>query len=493
MDSIDYLEAKFKFQGVRKHFFKDAIYHITVFDDMITMGATSDCQNPKYKIKLNLETKINWELRKNKMQLDCFEFEYQNKRKVVHAQPNDLFKLKELLAGKVTFEGIGDLFQPLYQIGKGSSAKVYSAKSALDQRVYAVKAIEKAFLKISENGNGIQAFQSEVQILKALSQYENNFLVLKEIYEGDNTLYVVTSYLEGLSLSGELEKAKTLPNKRLPINSIKTIMKKLLCNLKILHSHRIIHRDLKPDNLMFSKKNDYTSLVLVDFGLATSELLEKYLFPKCGTPGYVAPEILSTRSERRYNCKVDIFSAGCIFYKLLTGHSLFFGQNFDEVLKSNKTCQIDLDLPIDGIYITEQSIDILKKMLTKNPKIRVSASQALSHTFFDSNSDFSTQAIQSTGQFMSKNAIYQLNLAESESKYNSQNEINDEQQQSSKINDIKRYSLMNEIPLSAKRGSGQFSGTFYQKDPLSAIKTIKIQNEASQQLKLSSQQSPSQF
>ncbi|CAD8142915.1 unnamed protein product [Paramecium octaurelia] len=493
MDSIDYQEAKFKFQGVRKHFFKDVIYHITVFDDMVTMGTTSDCQNPKYKLKLNLETKINWELRKNKEELDCFEFEHQNKRKVVHAQPKDLFKFKELLAGKVTFEGIGDLFQPLYQIGKGSSAKVYSAKSALDQRVYAVKAIEKAFLKISENGSGLQGFQSEVQILRALQQYESNFLVLKEIYEGDNTLYVVTSYLEGLSLSGELEKAKTLPNKRLPINSIKIIMRKLLTNLKILHSHRIIHRDLKPDNLMFSRKNDYTSLVLVDFGLATSELLDKYLFPKCGTPGYVAPEVLISRSDLRYNCKVDIFSAGCIFYKLLTGHSLFIGQNFDEVLKSNKMCQIDLDLPIDGVYITEQSIDILRRMLNKNPKIRISATQALQHQFLDSNSDFSTQAIQSTGQQMTKNAIYQLNLAESESKYNSQNEINDEQQQNSKINDTKRYLLMNEMPLSAKRSSGQFSGTFYHKDPLSAVKTIKITNETSQPLKLSSHQSASQF
>ncbi|CAD8138688.1 unnamed protein product [Paramecium pentaurelia] len=491
MDSIDYQEAKFKFQGVRKHFFKDVNYHITVFDDMVTMGTTSDCQNPKYRIKLNLETKINWELRKNKTELDFFEFDHQNKRKAVHAQPKDLYKFKELIAGRVTFEGIGDLFQPLYQIGKGSSAKVYSARSALDQSIYAVKAIEKAFLKISENGNGLRAFQSEVQILRALQQNENNFLAFKEIYEGDNTLYVVTQYLEGLSLSEELEKAKILPNRRLPINSIKTIMRKLLSNLKILHSHRIIHRDLKPDNLMFSRKNDYSSLVLVDFGLATSELLDKYLFPKCGTPGYVAPEILTSRQDQRYNCKVDIFSAGCIFYKLLTGHSLFIGSNFDEVLNSNKTCYIDLDLPIDGIYITEQSLDILKKMLNKNPKIRISANQALSHSFFDYNSDFSTQAIQSTCQNMAKNAIYQLNLAESESRYNSQNEINDEQQQNSKINDIKRYSLMNEIPLSAKRGSGLFSSTFYQKDPLSAIKTIKIPNETSQPLKLSNHLSPS--
>lgn len=54
-------------------------------------------------------------------------------------------------------------------------------------------------------------------------------------------------------------------------------------------------------------------------------MINRYLFPKCGTPGYVAPEILNTRSDNKYNCRVDIFSAGCILYKLLTGHSLFIG------------------------------------------------------------------------------------------------------------------------------------------------------------------------
>lgn len=106
---------------------------------------------------------------------------------------------------------------------------------------------------------------------------------------------------------------------------------------------------------MFSKKNDYSSLVMVDFGLATSELLDKYiynlkyrfLFPKCGTPGYVAPEILSLLPNNKYTTKVDMFSCGCILYKLLTGRSVFSGKTFDEVLKANKKCSIDLDLPLD--------------------------------------------------------------------------------------------------------------------------------------------------
>ncbi|CAK83348.1 unnamed protein product (macronuclear) [Paramecium tetraurelia] len=494
MDSIDYKEARFKFQGIRKHFFKDVTYHITVFDDIVTIGATPDCPNPKYRITLNLDTKINWEINKNRQELEYFEIDYQTGKKIFHAQAKDLLKFKEILTGKVMFEGIGDLFKPIFQVGKGSSAKVYSARNVLDKRVYAVKAIQKSFLQNQEHGDGM-AFQSEVQILKTLSQYEQNFLVLKEIYAGDSTFYLVTSYLEGLSLTGELEKAKTLPEKRLPIHSIKMIMWKLLTNLKILHSHRIIHRDLKPDNLMFARKNDYSSLILVDFGLATSELQEKYLFRKCGTPGYVAPEVLSSRNGQKYNCRVDIFSAGCILYRLLTGQSLFQGQNFEEVLRSNRHCHMNLELHQDGNYITEQSLDLLRKMLNKNGKNRINAIQALQHPFVDQNSEFSTQAIQNSSQQLIKNVIHQLNLAELESKYNSQIEIGDEK--NSRINDLKKYSSITEVQyyqlsLSAKRSSSQFSGTFFQKEPLSVMHTLKLQSE--QPLKNSnSQHSASQL
>lgn len=73
----------------------------------------------------------------------------------------------------------------------------------------------------------------------------------------------------------------------------------------------------------------------------------RYLFPKCGTPGFVAPEVLSTTVSNKYTTKVDVFSCGCILYKLLTGRSVFNGSTFEEVLRENKKCEIDLNLPID--------------------------------------------------------------------------------------------------------------------------------------------------
>jgi serine/threonine protein kinase len=78
-----------------------------------------------------------------------------------------------------------------------------------------------------------------------------------------------------------------------------------------------MHRDLKPENIMFKTAKNIKTLKIVDFGLATSTMVDEYSFPKCGTPGYVAPEIANLKdSKLKYDKVCDIFSAGCIFYKL---------------------------------------------------------------------------------------------------------------------------------------------------------------------------------
>ena len=86
-----------------------------------------------------------------------------------------------------------------------------------------------------------------------------------------------------------------------------------------------MHRDLKPENIMLQRKNDLNSLKIVDFGLATYQNIDKYLmqynlryiFPKCGTPGYVAPEIANLEDKSlKYDKVCDIFSAGVIFFKM---------------------------------------------------------------------------------------------------------------------------------------------------------------------------------
>jgi len=96
-----------------------------------------------------------------------------------------------------------------------------------------------------------------------------------------------------------------------------------------LSRHNIIHRDLKPENIIFRKENGH-DLAICDFGLATHSQADKYLFVRCGTPGFVAPEIinikdLSTKSETIS----DVFSVGIIFHYLLLGCSVFQGKKYN--------------------------------------------------------------------------------------------------------------------------------------------------------------------
>lgn len=91
------------------------------------------------------------------------------------------------------------------------------------------------------------------------------------------------------------------------------IIYRIVKGLAYLESKDIIHRDLKPENIIFKSKSNPYEVVIVDFGFATKVEDYKNLFVRCGTPGYVAPEVLN---DFPYNTKADVFSAGIILYIL---------------------------------------------------------------------------------------------------------------------------------------------------------------------------------
>lgn len=159
------------------------------------------------------------------------------------------------------------------------------------------------------------------------------------------------------------------------------IVRGILLGLREMHAKKIMHRDLKPENLLFRKTGDW-DCVIADFGLAEFADTPEYLFVRCGTPGYVAPEVINIKDmTMKYDPICDVFSLGLIFYLLLTGKSAFGGKTYNEVLSQNRAGTVNMT--IDELKnVPEEAKDLLEKMLKKKPEQRISAEDALKHPYF---------------------------------------------------------------------------------------------------------------
>lgn len=148
-----------------------------------------------------------------------------------------------------------------------------------------------------------------------------------------------------------------------------------------MHSKGIMHRDLKPENLLFRRSGEW-DCVIADFGLAEFSNIDTYLFVRCGTPGYVAPEVINIKDMKtKYSPICDIYSLGLIFHILLFGKSAFPGTTYNEVLSQNRAACIDLTGE-EFQKAGEDALDLLEKMLKKKPSERITADQAIHHQYF---------------------------------------------------------------------------------------------------------------
>ena len=266
-------------------------------------------------------------------------------------------------------------FNAVKMIGKGSFARVYLVEDKATRAKFAVKAFSKEYLMSQAKGK--DSLVNEIQVMQKLRH--PNIMNLEEVHESKNSIYLVLELLEGGELFNFISSKSTIA-----IQDVGRMMKHLLDALSYLSDKRIMHRDLKPENMILREKADLSgsTLKLVDFGLSTLCDVPEYLFKRCGTPGYVAPEIINAPSNEnvRYTPKCDVFSAGVIFYILLVGRSPFDGKSFQEILKQNKLCKIDFKH--SKLKKHPHCIELLQKMLEIDPTRRLSAKEALDHPFF---------------------------------------------------------------------------------------------------------------
>jgi len=213
--------------------------------------------------------------------------------------------------------------------------------------------------------------KTEVEILKKVNH--PNIVGLKDMFESDTELCLVMELVTGGELFDKIVEKGQYTEKEASI-----IVKKLLQAVEYLHNNNIAHRDLKPENLLLKSVND-TEVMLSDFGLSKIVGQESMMETACGTPYYVAPEVLNASG---YDKEVDLWSVGVITYLLLCGFPPFYGDTLPAVFEQIMKAEFDFPDP----YWTDISVeakDLIKKLLVVDSKHRLTATQALKHTWIE--------------------------------------------------------------------------------------------------------------
>ncbi|XP_029106445.1 serine/threonine-protein kinase DCLK2-like isoform X2 [Scleropages formosus] len=249
-------------------------------------------------------------------------------------------------------------------IGDGNFAVVKECVERATGMEFALKIIDKGKCSGKEH-----LIENEVAVLRRVKH--PNIIMLIEEVDTPSELYLVMELVKG----GDLFDAITSSTKYTEQDASAMVFN-LASALKYLHSLNIVHRDIKPENLLVCEYPDGTkSLKLGDFGLAT--VVEGPLYTVCGTPTYVAPEIIA---ETGYGLKVDIWAAGVITYILLCGFPPFRSENnlqedlFDQILVG----RLEFPTPYWD-NITDSAKELIGRMLQVNVEARYTAEDILAH------------------------------------------------------------------------------------------------------------------
>ncbi|AEE82418.1 putative calcium dependent protein kinase [Arabidopsis thaliana] len=270
----------------------------------------------------------------------------------------------ETILGK-PFEDIRKFYSLGRELGRGGLGITYMCKEIGTGNIYACKSILKRKL-ISELGR--EDVKTEIQIMQHLSG-QPNVVEIKGSYEDRHSVHLVMELCAGGELFDRII-AQGHYSERAAAGTIKSIVDVV----QICHLNGVIHRDLKPENFLFSSKEENAMLKVTDFGLSAFIEEGKIYKDVVGSPYYVAPEVL----RQSYGKEIDIWSAGVILYILLCGVPPFWADNEEGVFVEILKCKIDF-VREPWPSISDSAKDLVEKMLTEDPKRRITAAQVLEH------------------------------------------------------------------------------------------------------------------
>ena len=260
-------------------------------------------------------------------------------------------------------------FKVLKVIGRGSFGKVNLVEYLPTHETFAMKSLKKDILIEQEQ---IENTLLEKEILQSI---DYPFLCgLVFCFQTEERIYFIMPFLNGGELFQHLRKFRTFDE-----DKVRFYGAQIALALDYLHSKGIIYRDLKPENILMDEEG---YLKLADFGMAKKLKDDEKAMSFCGTPEYLAPEIITMEGHDK---NADWWSFGILLFEMLCGLPPFFVENLDKMYEMIKTSSIKFP---KRIALSEDAKDVIRKLLEKNPKKRLGSQSGIeeikNHPFFAS-------------------------------------------------------------------------------------------------------------
>jgi len=239
-------------------------------------------------------------------------------------------------------------------------------------KTYAIKCINRK--KLTEEDEA--ALLDEVSILQEMKH--KHIIRLFDFFKEAANYYLVLEEMDGGELFDRIV-AKAYYNEKEARDTCKIIIDAV----GYLHKNNVAHRDLKPENLLLVSKNDDSQVKIADFGFAKKVFEESSLTTQCGTPGYVAPEILE---GQKYDQRADMWSVGVILYILLGGYPPFIENTQRELFRKIKRGDYEFHEEYWGT-VSKEARNLIQSLLTVNPRKRLTAKHALKNSWMEGDSN----------------------------------------------------------------------------------------------------------
>jgi len=264
---------------------------------------------------------------------------------------------------------IRDRYEFREVLGTGAFSKVFSAECRFEPgTMVAIKCIDKKALKGKE-----ESLENEIKVLRKLRH--QNIVQLYDTYDEKAYVYLVMELVTGGELFDRIV-AKGSYTERDASNLIRQVLEAVA----FMHKNGVVHRDLKPENLLYYNQDEDSKIMISDFGLSKTEE-SGIMATACGTPGYVAPEVLQ---QKPYGKAVDVWSIGVIAYILLCGYPPFYDENdanlFAQIIKG----EYEFDSPYWD-EISDSAKDFISHLMCCNPEMRYTCERALQHPWISGN------------------------------------------------------------------------------------------------------------